>query len=239
MNNFPPNIIRYIYDFLDDEDLAGACVVNKEFSEKICNNIFWLNKIIKKYPFLTKNDIDSSRGKNTYWAYYLNISSLEDGFNPDGVLFAGVDLNRIDLIKISMNRGAKVTRSLMNVAAQKSNPVIFNYLLDTQEHDEEDKEELFSLFLIPAARGGNIEVLKLLLPKAKGFENVQYYLNVALSNAIRYNHKEAVILLIDEGADVNAQLPIYETTLHAAEVGTDGTPRPEIITLLLERGAKK
>ena len=44
-------------------------MIDKNFNKRICNNDFWLNKIRQRFG-LSKEYIDLSRNKNTYWAYY-------------------------------------------------------------------------------------------------------------------------------------------------------------------------
>jgi len=65
----PKDILQLLISKLDDEHLAVMCMIDKNFNKRICNNDFWLNKIRQRFG-LSKEYIDLSRNKNTYWAYY-------------------------------------------------------------------------------------------------------------------------------------------------------------------------
>ena len=89
------DVLRLTLGHLDDEDLAKACVLNKEFSNKICNNNFWINKIYNRFDLL-KDQMDLYKGENTYWAYYNYLSDFEKNPTTD------FDLTRTDLLDIAL-----------------------------------------------------------------------------------------------------------------------------------------
>jgi len=72
---FPVDIQRHILNYLDDEDLANNCMLNKDFARKVCNDNFWINKIIDRYG-LTYEEILKFKGKNTTWGYYMHLSEI-------------------------------------------------------------------------------------------------------------------------------------------------------------------
>jgi len=71
----PAELTRMVYEYLDDEDLAKTCMLNKNFSEKVCNNEFWIKKIMDRYG-LTPEEIREFKGNNTLWAYYKHLSEI-------------------------------------------------------------------------------------------------------------------------------------------------------------------
>lgn len=75
--NIPIDITRLILEYADEEELAKACLLNKNFSSKICNSSFWIKKIITRFG-LTRGEIDKFKGNNTTWAYYKHLVNLED-----------------------------------------------------------------------------------------------------------------------------------------------------------------
>ncbi|XP_073228587.1 protein fem-1 homolog B-like [Porites lutea] len=92
--------------------------------------------------------------------------------------------------------------------------------------------------LFVAAVYGNIEILRCLLENGADINAVlhfdqNYY--TPLMMAINYNHSDAVIFLIDQGADVNLQTKTGATALHHA-VWTFETSL-EIVSSLIKNGA--
>ncbi len=55
--------------YLDDETLYQACVVNKKFAHRVCNNVMWVNKIMQRTG-MSRQEMDLYRGNNNYWAFY-------------------------------------------------------------------------------------------------------------------------------------------------------------------------
>ena len=135
MEQLNPDLIRLIYGHLDDVDLAKACMINPDFSNKICNNTFWRNKLIEEFGF-SDSDIIKYKQNNTYWAYY---SYLKEQLGQGIILYNGGLLNRIDLIRVGLDRGADIRGSNrsqraelstpLTVALQNNNIEVYKYLL--------------------------------------------------------------------------------------------------------------
>ena len=66
MESLPPDIARLIYHYLSDEDLTHACMLNKNFSDKVCNDNFWIWKIMSKFG-IPVDMINKYKENNTYW----------------------------------------------------------------------------------------------------------------------------------------------------------------------------
>lgn len=73
--SLPVELTRMVYEYLDDEELAKTCMLNKNFSEKVCNSEFWIKKIMDRYG-LTPEEIRKFKGNNTSWAYYKHLSEI-------------------------------------------------------------------------------------------------------------------------------------------------------------------
>ena len=131
--DLPADVTKSILYLLDDIDLANACLVNKDFSKRICNDTFWLHKIINKYG-LTHDEIKRYKKNNTYLAYYLKLNKyiLNNEDAPYNILFRGAYNGIADLVIIALRRGANL-----------------------HSHDEEP--------LRWATQQGHIEVVRLLL----------------------------------------------------------------------------
>ena len=81
MNDLPVDIKRLVYEYADDEELAKLCMLNKNFSEKVCNSNFWINRISSRFG-IPIEEIREFKGKNTLWAYYKHLSELATEYNP-------------------------------------------------------------------------------------------------------------------------------------------------------------
>lgn len=103
MESIPKDVLQLTLGHLDDEDLAITCMLNKNFSNKICNDNFWRNRIISRFSSekfkLTPKIIDKYKGNNTYWAYYNYLSNFvkSHSFNIN------FDLERKDLVIAWLN----------------------------------------------------------------------------------------------------------------------------------------
>jgi len=104
IENVPADILRLTYDYLDDPELARACLVNKDFNKKLCNSKLWIQKIIQKFG-LTSKQIDKYKGNNTYISYYLYLNKHQQ-MTPQEQLLEGAKNGRADLAIIALKRGA-------------------------------------------------------------------------------------------------------------------------------------
>lgn len=79
MDELPLDLKRLIVEYADDEELAKLCMLNKNFSTKVCNSSFWLNKIVDRFG-LTPDEINRFKGKNTLWGYYKHLSEINEQY---------------------------------------------------------------------------------------------------------------------------------------------------------------
>ena len=107
MESLPADVTRSVLYLLDDADLANVCFLNRDFSKKLCDDTFWLNKIINKYG-LTSDEIKKYKKNNSYLAYYVKLSEDTENLNPNDMLSMGSKKERADLMIIALKRGANV-----------------------------------------------------------------------------------------------------------------------------------
>src|SRR5579883_2198755 len=76
---FSKDIKRYIANFLDDIDILSFCQINKEQNRDVCNEIFFKNLLLKRYPYtlnyLAKQENRVFDGTNTLNYIHENRSS--------------------------------------------------------------------------------------------------------------------------------------------------------------------
>lgn len=122
MESLPSDVLRHVLNFLGDDEITNACIINKNFSEKICNNMFWVNKIVNKYK-LTREEIDTYASAISfgtykpvginYAAYYLYLTkTLEDlkrlyGLYWHHLAYDGLSSDKPDLVLIGMRNDNK------------------------------------------------------------------------------------------------------------------------------------
>ena len=225
MEQLPDDVTRSILYLLDDESLANACKVNENFSKKICNDTFWIGKIIRKYPTLGSDDIKRF-ARRSYWGYYLQLNE-ETGngeYDFDVILSEAIREGRVDLVKIALRNGASYPNSLIILGgARLSSDVILeigNLLIDhgADIHYKDD------FALIYAAGKGKTELVRLLIDR--GSRN----LDRALRDAAEMGHVDTVRLLLERGADVHSKGD--KALLYASNKG-----HTEVVKVLLEYGA--
>ena len=107
LTNLPADVSRKILNYLDDEDLNNVCSSGDDISGKICNDGFWINKLLNKFP-LSLEEIREGMSKlkhiQSYRDYYNELSRLDHV----RILSSPEYLNRLDLIKIAIRRGENV-----------------------------------------------------------------------------------------------------------------------------------
>lgn len=116
MDRTPRDVIQIILGYLDEQELAEACLLNSDFSKRICNNTFWINKIKQRFN-MDLDMINKYKKNNTYWSYYLNLSRWINEYSSDELLSAASKHDRYDLINIALDRGAN-----WQYIAQKQSP---------------------------------------------------------------------------------------------------------------------
>ena len=229
IQDLPGDVTRSVLYLLDDTDLMNACSVNKDFSNRLCNDSFWLNKIINKYG-LTAEQINKYKKDNTYLAYYLKLNEDTKNRNPADILRMIQRLNfygREDLVIIALNRGADIHNKddeALRYASSHSPAEIVRLLLENGADVHARNDESLKRVV---GRRGTEDVVKLLLEYGA---DVHARNDEALTWASLNGSIDTVKLLLEYGADVHARND--EALSRASEYG-----HIDIVKLLLEYGA--
>ena len=225
MKTLPADVSRLIYLYLDDVELAEACMVDKSFSDKVCNSTFWINRIIERFPVLNITVINIYKKGNTYWAYYYNlVKAIQDEPLYD-VLIDSAKAGMNDLILIALNRGADIHAQYdlaLGGASQNGHTDTVRLLLnkDANIHAQDD----YALRL--ASLYGHADTVSLLLDNDA---DIHARDDGALIWASQNGHADTVRILLDRGADIHARGD--EVLLWASRNGHTDT-----VKLLLDRG---
>ena len=184
MNTLPADVLRLTYGYLDDADLANACMVDKNFAKKICNKTFWRNKLIEKYNFIPAY-LEEHIGNKTYWGYYLHLSKYlgRDIVNSIGsALFNAMKDGAIDVVSLILG-------------------------IDEEWEDYNlIKTPNYISSLIVGVSNGHSEAVKIFIDKVNIYRpNIidQGVLDNNLYNASGNGHSEVINVLLDAGANVH------------------------------------
>lgn len=174
VKNLPPDLISMIYEFAEDEELAKLCMLNKDFSTKICNSSFWIKKIINRFG-LTPEEIIKNKGNNTAWAYYDHLKKLEilseqrfkDILAKPSIatdLIGGEQYDAVDLYDLLYNTGGDhdwgVIRYRHNY--NKNDPIIKEFLEFSEFKDAIDEDNIKTRrALLEEIKNGEYRVKKL------------------------------------------------------------------------------
>ncbi len=103
MKSIPSEVLQLSLGYLDDLSLARACMINKDMNKRVCNNTFWINKIVNRFG-LSINEINDYRGNNSYAAYYFDLADWVNVFGGSqlGTLLRKAAKNgRLDVVKVA------------------------------------------------------------------------------------------------------------------------------------------
>lgn len=153
-----------ILNQLSDFDLVKVCEVNKK-ANQVCNDqIFWLNRILTKFPYLTMDILNKYKGDRS-WSDYYTKDLIKRHY-----IFESIQNGREDRLLKELNYGT--TPNLLNQfsqtplikAAQNGNFNIVKILLDYGA-DPNIQTNIGSNALMSTARGNYSKIVKLLLEK--------------------------------------------------------------------------
>ena len=206
----------------DDKDLLKACTLNKYFFEKVCDDIFFRNRLARTYP-----DSLKYKSENENWKYYFlrviyYIAKMKEDYeyryqkgNPkvqyEVFKTSGNDKNNLldeasrkgelTLVKEALKRGANISVEndyALIWASANGHLEVVKYLIEHGANISAQNDEA----LIWASEDGHLEVVKYLVEHGA---NISARNDLALRLATRGGHLEVVKYLVEHGANVSAQ----------------------------------
>ena len=97
-----------ILNKLGDKDLVNICLVNKEASKLCDDQIFWLNRILTKFPKVPSEVFIKNKDGRSWSEYYIKDLRKTNLKNPNEVLSDGAEKGREDWVMIALSEGADV-----------------------------------------------------------------------------------------------------------------------------------
>ena len=121
-----------ILNNLDDSSLVKYCTTNKE-ANKVCNNqIFWMNRVLKTFPYVNVEILRKYKGNREWSEYYIDDLRKINSSNADGYLRKGSKEGRIDIVIISLNKGVDIHKYKdreVKLASEEGHLEVVKYLV--------------------------------------------------------------------------------------------------------------
>ena len=191
-----------ILNNLEDKDLVNLCSVNR-YSRRLCNDeYFWLNRILKKFPYLSLEMLKQYK-KDRRWADYyikdLRKVAEKSLIRDESILEKSSRDGRLDQVMVAINSGANPKNYqgvyALLLAANEGYLDIVKYLVENGANISEFKE----LALTEAINNNHLDIVKYLITLG---DSSQEILDNALYAAINANNLPIVKYLIQQGADI-------------------------------------
>jgi len=204
-------------NMLSDKDLVNYCRINKQAS-KICDDqMFWLNRILIKFPYIPIEILKDNKGDRTWSEYYIKDLRKIITKQSIDILYKGGLEGRTDYILIALHLGADINDSHFSV----ENNVLMA-MASTYGRLVARKDDYF-------------KTVKLLIDKGINVNHRNYYGSAPLMAYVINFSPEVIKLLLDAKANPNNQNDNGETVLMVAAKGL----YEDTIKLLLDYGADK
>ncbi len=199
------DVDRKILNELKDVDLVKACQVNKQ-ADNICNDqVFWMNRVFDRFPYVGGDILRANKGTERSWSDYYIHDLRKIQFDPDKYLEDGSTNGRLDQVIISLKKGADMYSvdeygdddGALRSATKYGHLEVVKYLIEngTGAHTD-DKEYAIGL----ASKYGHLEIVKNLVENGG---DIHAYHNWSLRLASKYGHLEVVKYLVENGADIH------------------------------------
>ena len=183
---------------LEDNDLVNLCQTNR-YSRNLCQNeIFWMNRVLRKFPDLDL-EIAKQYKKNRTWANYY-IKDLRKVTGSDDMLIENSKKGRLDRVIVGIEKGANihaVNNAPLSWAIDDGHLPVVKYLVNhgANIHAADDDA------LRWASLRGHLPVIKFLIEKGANIHAVD---DLALGLASEAGHLEVVKYLVEKGANIHA-----------------------------------
>lgn len=235
------NLDMKILNELEDVDLIKMCQMNKA-ADAICTDQgFWLNRIMKKFPYLSLEMLNRYKQGRNWSEYYIeDLIQINPNNANDKLIENARRGGRLDLIIVSLNNNADIHYSdysgpdaAVRNAVGYGDLYIVKYLIENgADIRGRDNEKLVTL----ASMKGNLEMVKYLAEHGGNLHNSGNVLNGEEGAAVRWasqnGHLEIVKYLVEH--DVNFRSKNDYAVKWAKSMGHD-----DIVDYLVSQGAPR
>lgn len=198
-----------ILNKLNDIDIMNLYFVNKytnNYIKQICrDDIFWLNRILTKFPELSLDILNKYVHKAAwrYWNdqrwshYYLHLRRISCD-NIGTYIFAGFQDDRSDhIIRALTLMRIKDFNYWLKEACRNGNLDVVKYLISRGADIHHSKDLACRI----ASQNGKLDIVKYLISIGSNIHAKDDY---AFRKACQFNHMPVVKFLVENGANIHA-----------------------------------
>src|SRR5581483_7597209 len=188
------DIKRLIANYLDDKDIVNYSIINKEQYSKVCNEQFFKNILLQRYPDTLEYCNISFKRWYLSIIHYVDLLNRECGFdyrkynegNPKKLYEIFKDL-----------KDKKEMNELLRLASEKGELSLVKFAVDNGADIEK-----VDISLRPASGNGHLQIVKYSLDHGA---DIHAYDDTALQMASFNGHLEIVKYLVEHGANIHAK----------------------------------
>ena len=192
-----------------DEDLLNTCILNT-YTQSLCNEMFFYNRMLRKYPLLLKRKPNQSTWKQYYLKIVHYLAKLQEDFGIpyipvtnfvpvreyhgfsnskkyDRYLYLASLVNDRNLIKHFLDKGADVNMGLIG-AAESGNRELVDYFISLGANK-------YNYALLDAAEKGHKHLIDY-------FISLGALIHYGIQGAVEGYHKWLIDYLIEKGATI-------------------------------------
>ena len=182
---------RLVFLQLDDKDLLRSCQVNS-YTNKLCDDSFFLNRILKKYPSWFNSNIYKQKWRK----FYLNQLIYIDKLNKFGFTYSDKSLGSAEEYYDILNYDLSLGK--INEAIEKSYIDLLEFMISERRVFKDD-------ILSNAIRIKNEQLINYLLEKYQDF-NANFLIFSALSS----NNFKLVDYFVTKGLDLQERYNLWK-----------------------------
>jgi len=209
------DIKRKIAEFLDDRDILRYCQIDREQHDNVCNEQFFHNILLQRYPKTLARKSTTTKHKKYYMliVYFVNKLKEKYGFeyseypsyniflqhevfnnslnpkNMNDVLLTAVRHEELSLVKYALDKGANIhfrnDEALIRASGYR-NLKIIKYLIEHGADIHAQNDLAFVHACSCSERDLNVNTIEYLVEKGANFRVSDDW---ALRMAIRYKHR--------------------------------------------------
>ena len=154
---------------LDDQNLVNVCKTNTTINELCNDQNFWLQRIMKMFPYLDLDILNRYKNGRSWSQYYIEDLRTINKTNAQYKLYNGAKNGYLDMVIIAVNKGADVTSdnyyALRNASAYGHLEVV-KYLVKNGPKLSDN----YTDSVILAIENGHSNILKYLVEQGANLE---------------------------------------------------------------------
>ena len=156
------NLDFKIFNKLDDKDLVNLCQTNRHANELCNNQVFWLNRILNRFPYLGIDILKKYKQERSWLQYYIKDLRQITPTNAQDKLEICSRIGRLDLVIIAVNKGADIrvyNDYAVRMASYNGHLEVVKYLVSQGADIRADNDYA----VIWTSENGHLEVVKYLV----------------------------------------------------------------------------